>query len=61
MVKIDFDSLIQVMLKELDRQYPNDITAALKATKIIYSDDIKEHSKTWFALLCASIAIVDDN
>ena len=58
-IKIDFESLIQVMLNELERQHPNEIMSALQGTKVILDEDIKQNPKGWFTALGFGILMVD--
>ena len=58
-IKIDFESLIQVMLNELERQHPNEIMSALQGTKVILDEDIKQNPKGWFTDLGFGILMVD--
>lgn len=58
-IKINFEALIKVMINELERQYPNDVMAALQGTEDILKESINENSKAWFTALGLSIIAID--
>jgi len=58
-IQIDFESLIKVMLDELERQHPNEMTSALQGTSVLLKDSIKENPKTYFTALGLGILAVD--
>lgn len=58
-IKIDFESLIQVMLDELERQYPNEVMSALQGTKVLLRENIKQNPKEWFTALGFGILAID--
>ena len=58
-IKIDFETLIQVMLNELERQHPNDVMAALQGTADILKESINENPKAWFTALGLGIIAID--
>lgn len=58
-IKIDFDALIKVVLNELEKQHPNEVMSALQQTKLLLDEEIKEHPKASFTLLCTGIVLID--
>lgn len=58
-IKIDFESLIQVILNELERQHPNEAMSALQRTKVLLDEEIKQNPKGWFTALGLGILAID--